>query len=90
MKMLNSFEQKVRRMRTRSDLHITKLKEFEEFCKTEGWETKEVKSLYEVLRMRKDNQWLIVHRKDSATEHLTVWGNSAEMLRHWFKKRKKI
>jgi hypothetical protein len=83
-----SFDREVVRCRTRSDLHIKKLQDFEMYCREQGWYSCPTKGAHEVLRMRLGSEWLIVHKRDSATQHLTVWGNSAEMLRKWFKGKK--
>lgn len=85
---MNSLYREVVRSRTRSDLHISKLDDFATFCQESGWAKRPEKSPYEVLRMQRGNEWLIVNKRDRATQHLTVWGNSAEMLRAWFKHRK--
>ena len=83
---------KVEEMRSRSMLHMNKLDDFREWLKTQGWLWQEPKSVYEALRMvrkgKYGNKTLIVHRKDSATEHLTTWGESQVWLSKWLKERR--
>ena len=72
-------------MRHRDLLHISKLDDFCAFCESQGWEKKDTKDIWEVLRMYHPIlfEWLVVHRKAGATEHYTTWGNSAKLTRQF-------
>lgn len=78
-------------MRSRCTLHKTKLAEFQTFCEGRGWTAEPTRGGYEVLRMRHPGRVhpLIVHGRDSATEHYTTWGESANELRVWLRSRRK-
>jgi len=83
---------KVEELRSRSTLHMNKLHDFTEWLKAQGWLWQEPKSIYEALRMTRkgkySNKTLIVHKKDTATVHLTTWGESQVWLLKWLKERK--
>ena len=83
---------KAEELRSRSMLHFNKLDDFREGLKTQGWLWQEPKSIYEALRMTRkgkdSNKTLIVHQKDSATVHLTTWGESQVWLLKWLKERR--
>jgi hypothetical protein len=76
--------------RSRCTLHKTKLMDFAAFCRSRGWSAVPVVGVYEVLRMRHPGRVdpLIVHDRDSATEHYTTWGESQTELRAWLRTRK--
>ena len=82
-------------MRSRCRLHINKLHDFAKWLRDKGWIQLPTKSEFEALRMmnpsieKRINGILLVHRKDSATEHLTTWGVSDIELTKWLKWRKK-
>lgn len=68
-------------MSNRSELHVSKLGEYREFCESLGWREVPTKGAYEVLRMRHPVKAapLIVHRRENA-EHLTVHAESHHQL----------
>ena len=68
-------------MRDRSLLHLRHLPSFTEWAQEQGWVVEPNKDLYEVLRLRRGKEIAIVHRKDMAKEHLTVWGTSERLAR---------
>lgn len=65
-------------MPERSRLHHTHLAAFIAFCEARGWESEPVKGPYERLRMRhpEKREPLLVHTRQDAREHLSVWGHS--------------
>lgn len=75
---------------SRSKLHISKLEEFAAFCEKHGWFRVELKSPFEVLRMRNFEMRdpLIVYKKLAATEHLTTHGEAMLMTKLYIKARK--
>ena len=79
--------------RSRNMLHITKLPLFRDWLASdEGWWAVPCKGACEVLRMVKHTangqETLLVHQKDSATQHCTTWGVSQELLIKWFRSRR--
>jgi hypothetical protein len=78
-------------VRSRSTLHMNKLAEFRAYLESRGWINEPPKTgVCEVLRMRHPNSKTpcIVHKKDSATQHLTTWGTSQNLLRPFLKESK--
>ena len=82
---------KTEELRSRNELHINKLPEFKEWLEGKGWTERETKDPYEALRMTRrgkyGNKTLLVHLKDRAKEHCTIWGVSAVAYRAWVKER---
>ncbi len=78
-------------LRSRNSLARNKLEEFKAFCAANGWIQQPIKGDYEVLRMCHPD-WkepMIVHQRINVDSvHLTTWGNSADMLRRYFRNRK--
>jgi hypothetical protein len=76
--------------RSRSQLHFNTLEEFKAWLIARGWEEQPTKGFYEVLRMRhkKEKEPLILHRKDSATQHFTSWGLSDKMVNSFLRSRR--
>lgn len=76
--------------RSRSTLHQSKVEQFALFCQENGWQRRDVKGLYEVLRMvhPEKRHPLLVFKRDAAKEHLTTYGHSAVMLALYMKARK--
>ena len=71
-------------VRSRNQLHLSKLEEFAAFCETQGFTRDAPKGEYEVLRMtRAKGEPVIVHAKLGAKEHATTWGMSARMYIKW-------
>jgi len=77
--------------RSRNSLARNKLDEFKAFCVSKGWVEQSNKGEYEVLRMRHPD-WkepMIVHQRINVDSvHLTTWGNSADMLRRYFRSKR--
>lgn len=73
---------------SRNRLHITKLEEFAEWLASQGWERQEPKGEWEVLRMHLHGEYIIVHTRKHATEHLTLHGNGELWFSHWMRRRK--
>ena len=77
--------------RSRCTLHINKLADFTAWLEGKGWKKVETKDHYEALRMTHKSKYglktLLVHRKDSATEHLTTWGESEQLVQKWLRER---
>lgn len=61
---------------SRCTLHVTKLREFADYCTTKGWAEEPTKGDYEVLRMVRSTSKapLLIYRKNVPTEHYTVSG----------------
>lgn len=78
-------------MADRHRLHINKLDNFREWLIKDGWELEEPKGLYEVLRARKSGRQnpLIVYKKNSAKEHLSVLDRDSGVLSAFLKSYKK-
>lgn len=69
-------------MANRSRLHINKLEDFKAWLINDGWKIEEPKGIYEVLRARKAGRKnpLIVYKKASAKEHLSIMGRDIGVL----------
>ena len=74
-------------MRSRADLHFSKIEDFAKYCEAQGWVREPLKSEFEVLRMRKETEStpLLVHSRDLAKEHCTIWGTSYVLYSEWRK-----
>lgn len=59
-------------MANRHTLHIKHLEDFTSYVQKMGYEIQEPKGIYEVLRASKNKDTIILYRKDSAKQHLTV------------------
>lgn len=75
---------------TKYILKTSELQNFKEFCLAVGWEDRNLKGNYEVLRMKHPEVScpLIVHRKLQPPEYLTTHGESSKMLRKFLAKTK--
>ena len=70
-------------MANRNLLHISKVKDFEEWLKKDGWTIEETKCLYEVLRARKDGRKKEYHMGDCIENNYSrSIGNSRSIGRH--------
>lgn len=67
--------------RSRCTLHMDKLEEFAKFCATRGWVRHDLNGHFEVLRMKKGREWLLVYTTNHAVEHYTTYGPSEDMAR---------
>lgn len=78
--------------RSRSQLHRTHFDAFVAFCESCGFKRVPTKDPFEVLRMTPPRKGtggpLIVHSRDSAKEHYTTWGVSADLAQQFFRARK--
>lgn len=76
---------------SRNRLHKSKLGAFREWLIEQGWEPREIKGPYEVLRMywggnrlRKGfSYWLIVHHPSHEVEHYTLHAQSEAWFSKW-------
>ena len=74
--------------RSRNTLARSKLEDFKTFCMSKGWVDVQLVGEYEIIRMRNPD-WkepMIVHQRvNTGSQHLTTWGNSADMLRRYLR-----
>lgn len=75
-------------MATRNLLHQSRLEAFREWLVKDGWQIHDPTGIYEVLRAKKGGRWLILYRKDSATEHYSVRDVDCSIVRHFLRWRK--
>lgn len=76
-------------MATRSILHISKLREFEDFLERKGYMILATsKNPYEVLRAKKDSDTVIVYQKKEANEHLSTMDKDYRLVREFIKSQK--
>lgn len=77
-------------MATRNILHISKLHEFEDFLETKGYMIVATsKNPYEVLRVQKDGDTVIVYQKKDAKEHLSTMDKDYHLVREFIKSQRK-
>ena len=75
-------------MRTRNLLHKTKLKEFQTFCESLGYQKEEAKGEYEVLRMRGSEGVAIIYERygeKARGDHYTTFGLSTKLAEKFIK-----
>lgn len=76
-------------MATRSILHISKLREFEDFLERKGYMILATsKNPYEVLRAKKDSDTVIVYQKKDSKEHLSTMDKDYHLVREFIKSQK--
>lgn len=76
-------------MATRNILHISKLREFEDFLESKGYMILATsKSPYEVLRAKKDSDTVIVYQKKDSKEHLSTMDKDYRLVREFIKSQK--
>lgn len=76
-------------MATRSILHISKLREFEDFLESKGYMILATsKNPYEVLRAKKDSDTVIVYQKKDSKEHLSTMDKDYHLVREFIKSQK--
>jgi hypothetical protein len=77
-------------MRSRCHLHFNQLDAFKSFLLGRGWVEEPTKGPYEKLRMRhkREREPLILHARDSATQHFTTWGLSERMANVFIRSRR--
>lgn len=76
-------------MANRCLLHQSKLDSFADWLLAEGWEIRDPKGFYEVLRAKKNKKWLIVYRKLDKDVHYSVRDEDAPMVRRFIREAKK-
>lgn len=72
-------------------MHVSKLEDFAAWLETMGWERRETKGEYEVLRMYRGGQatrkgrsnHLLVHESDTEGDHLALHDESSLWLSRW-------
>lgn len=75
--------------RDRALLHFNKLDTFVAWATTKGFRVVPVNGLYETLRLRKDNAPpLIYYHRDTATEHVTCFGEGLALVKQWIRERR--
>jgi len=72
-------------MAIRNRLHISKLDDFKNFLIQKGYEIKEIKDCWEVLRAKKDKDTIIIYSKYEAKEHLSVQDKDRKILKEFLK-----
>lgn len=76
-------------MADRSTLHIKHLDAFRLWLKGKGYiELPLSQHAYEVLRMKKDKNTVVVYRKNNGTEHLSVMGKDVRLVWAFLKERR--
>ena len=78
-------------MGDRGRLHVSKLEDFAAWLEKMGWERRETKGEYEVLRMYRGGQkarkgrssYLLVHESNTEKEHLALHGESSLWFSRW-------
>ena len=77
-------------MATRNILHISKLQEFEDFLEHKGYMIVATsKNPYEVLRVQKDGDTVIVYQKKDAKEHLSTMDKDYRLVLEFIKEQRK-
>ena len=72
-------------MAERCLLHQSKLEKFREWISLKGYEVIPTKSIYEVLRAKKDKDTVIIYKKSYAKEHLTVQQKDYHLVREFIR-----
>lgn len=75
-------------MADRCTLHIKHLDAFASFLSARGFYPLPLTNCYERLRMRNGKQLVVVYKKDSATQHLTVQNKAFPLVRAFYRSRK--
>jgi len=75
-------------------LTIKRLPEFAQFLTANGWTEHPVKGDFEVLRMKRETEWLLVHQRYQTLAggepvHVTVWGISATWAKKFIRENRK-
>lgn len=77
-------------MATRNILHVSKLREFEDFLESKGYMIVATsKNPYEVLRAQKDGDTVVVYKKKDAKEHLSTMDKDYHLVREFIKNQRK-
>ena len=75
-------------MASRALLSINVLDEFKDWLKEKGFTIYDTKGIFEVLRAKKENKWVIVFLKTGAREHLSVRDEDVRIVRKFIEERK--
>lgn len=76
-------------MARRELLHKTKLLDFKIYLESIGYIEDKKNVLYQVLRMKKDNDMVIIYEKDNSTEHYTLQQKDIKLFYQYFNKFRK-
>lgn len=71
-------------MARRELLHKTKLLDFKIYLESIGYIEDKKDVLYQVLRMKKDKDMVIVYEKDNSTEHYTLQQKDIKLFYQYF------
>jgi hypothetical protein len=80
----------------RGRLSVTKVDDFAAWLSSHGWSRVATKGHYEVLRMERpiaatpagESRFLLVHQKDTETEHYSLHGLSSAWFSRWMRERR--
>lgn len=75
-------------MADRCLLAISKLNDFKDWLKEDGWVVVEPKGNYEVVRAKKGKRWLIIFQRSLAEVHATVMDKDAPLIRTYITSRR--
>lgn len=73
-------------MENRHTLHFKHLESFKKWLIENDWEIKPLSnSKYEVLRVKRDCEWVIVYKKDDAKEHYSLSDKANFWVNRWIR-----
>lgn len=72
-------------MANRQYLHISKLEKIKAAMLADGWEELKPTNYFEVLRMQRNKQKVIIYQKLNAKEHLTVRDTDFKIIKIYLK-----
>lgn len=75
-------------MALRNLLHVSRLEAFKEWLINDGWRICSKRGIYEVLRAKKGDRWVIVYRKTDAEEHYSVRDADCSIVRRFIREAK--
>ena len=75
-------------MANRHTLHKNKLTAFKDWLISDGWEIKDTKGFYEVLRAKKGKRVLIVYERFDMKEHYSLADRDCPIVRQFLRQRK--
>ena len=70
-------------MANRYTLHINSLEDFCLYLRSIGWERVRPVGDYEVARLKKGGEFVLIYRRDRAKEHLTIQRNAERLFKDW-------
>jgi hypothetical protein len=85
-------------MGDRGRLHVGKVDDFAAWLEAHGWRRVDAKGIFEVLRMERpieatpagESRVLLVHRKDTETQHYSLHGESSAWFSRWMRELRRI